>query len=80
MARKGIIESTDLAIESAALQESGEQQKVHKPVTQKEGSKAVLLKKFPEEWHDIIRNNYPGAITDYVLQAVMKQMKADRFL
>lgn len=79
MARKGIIESTDLAIESAALQESAEQ-KVHKPVTQKEGSKAVLLKKFPEEWHDIIRNNYPGAITDYVLQAVMKQMKADGFL
>lgn len=82
MARKNILESTEIAIESAALAEANTgEKKVPQKVTQKEGSKVVNLKKFPLEWFEAFqKSGHPGALTDYILTATYKQLKADGIL
>lgn len=49
-------------------------------VTQKEGSQAITLKRFPKSWHDILKENNVFNMSEYILQAVKMQMKRDNLL
>ncbi len=79
MAKMNNLENTDIAMESAALNETKTAPKAKK-ITQKEGSRQVSLKKFPIEWHDMISSYHPGALSEYILLAVREQMKKDGLL
>ena len=81
MAKTNNLDSTKIAMESAAMKE-GSDKLVTKPkeVTQAEGSKHISLKKFPKEWHDILKDNHVNNITEYILSAVRKEMKRDGLL
>lgn len=81
MAKLNNLTNTERAMEAAAMNETTKKEKaVVKKVTQKEGSKQVFLKKFPIEWHDLIRTMHSGAMSDYVMIAVAEKMRRDGLL
>ncbi len=79
MAKTDRLQSVEKAMEGAALKEEAAKKDTQgvRRITQKEGSKQISLKKFPEEWADRIGRFHAGALSDYILIAVAEKMKRD---
>lgn len=64
--------SIEAAINNAALKETVKEVKPD--------YKSICLKKFPQEWHDLLIRDNVGNVSEYIYSAVKEKMKRDNLL
>jgi len=77
MAKTNNLDSAKKAMNSAAMKEAGTKKVPACKVTQTSGNKPIHLKKFPQEWHDLLKADHVDNITEYIMTAVRERMKRD---
>ncbi|MEV9527043.1 hypothetical protein AB0W38_00430 [Aliarcobacter butzleri] len=83
MAKMNNLDNINEAMAAAAMTEAKTTKKKEKnflrEITQETG-KTILLKKVPEEWHDLIKENHIGAVNHFILFAIKEKLEREGLL